>query len=325
MTAAVRLPVEQNTPEWLEARQHGIGSSDAPVIAGERGSVLELYAIKRGELPAPEPDDVTARLFEWGHRLEPVIADWYSESTGRKLRREARMLQHRDVPWAFASLDRTVVGERRVVEIKSARFGWKPEPGAPVPGRVFAQVQHQLWVTGFEVADVVVLVGGSLPSIHEIGRDDSYIDDLAFLERDFWARVEGGMPPPADGSENARRALAALHPRNDGTMLPQSPVLDEMAVRLREAKWAAKAAAADLDTVENAIRAVIGDADGFDGSWGRITWKRNADGTRTDWKALADDLLPLPDAERLPLIDKWTRPVEGPRVLRAKFEGVSDD
>jgi putative phage-type endonuclease len=327
MRAPERLAVRQGTPEWLALRRTGIGSSDAPVIAGERGSVLELWAQKSGLVEPETPDEDTARLFEWGHRLEPVVADWYADTTGRQLQRVNQMLRHPEVAYAFASLDRRVVGERRLVEIKTTRFGWTG--GEEVPGAVLAQVQHQLWVTGYEVADVAVLTGGSEPRVHEIPRDDTFIADLAFLEAEFWGWVMSGTRPPVDGSENARRVLAKLHPRNDGTLLPLTPDVDALVSDWLAAKAAVKQAEATEATHANALRAVIGDADGVEG---RVTWKKNADSARVNWPAvakvyrsvierlgpIADSVLStevgttaLDDVESI-----YTTTVEGPRVLR---------
>lgn len=315
---ALPLPVNQGTPEWLERRRSGIGSSDAPVIAGERGSVIELWAQKAGLVEPDEPDEQTASLFEWGHRLEPVVADWYSDKTGRKLRRVNRLLQHPSVPWALASLDREAIGEKRIVEIKTTRWGWTR--GEDIPGDIQTQVQHQLWVTGYDVADVAVLVGGSEPRIIEVSRDDAFIDDLAFLEAEFWGWVESKTRPPVDGSENARKVLSRLHPVNDGTLIPATLEMDSVAIQLRDARQLAKAAQDRADTLENAVRALIGDADGIVGDWGKVTWKKNADSAKTDWKILAESLAKAVDPETAAtLTSLYTRTVEGPRVLRCDF------
>src|SRR4051812_7243626 len=103
---AVVLPVRQGTDEWLAARQHGIGSSDAAVVAGEKGSIIALWGEKTGLVPRPEPDAELAERYAWGHRMEPLVAEAYTEREGRPLRRAARMLRHPEVAFAIASLDR---------------------------------------------------------------------------------------------------------------------------------------------------------------------------------------------------------------------------
>lgn len=319
---AVSTGVRQRTPEWLALRSQGIGSSDAPIIAGESGSVLELWAQKAGLVDVEEPDEATASLFEWGHRLEPVVADWYADHTGRQVQRVNQMLRHPQVEYAFASLDRRVVGERRIVEIKTTRWGWTG--GEEVPGRVQTQVQHQLWVTGYDVADVAVLTGGSEPRVYEIPRDDSFIADLAFLEAEFWGWVQSGTRPPVDGSENARRVLSKLHPRNDGTLVPSTPDIDAVARDWQAAIATAKETEARADTYANALRSLIGDADGIEGAWGRVTWKKNADSKRVDWPTVANEV-GLSDPELLAAtIAAHTTTVEGPRVLRPSWKGSSE-
>jgi putative phage-type endonuclease len=322
MTAAVATGVRQRTPEWLALRNQGIGSSDAPIIAGEFGSVLELWAQKSGLVEVEPPDEATARLYEWGHRLEPVVADWYADFTGRQVQRVNQLLRHPQIAYAFASLDRRVVGERRLVEIKTTRWAWTG--GETVPGSVQTQVQHQLWVTGYDVADVAVLTGGSEPKVYEIPRDDAFIADLAFLEAEFWGWVQSGTRPPVDGSENARRVLAKLHPRNDGTVVPSTPDIDAVARDWQAAIAAAKEADARADTFGNAIRALIGDADGIEGPWGRVMWRKNADSKRIDWPTVANEV-GLFDPELLAAtIAAHTTTVEGPRVLRPSWKGSTE-
>ena len=113
------IPVRQGTPEWLEARRQGIGGSDAAIVIGESPyrSPYDLWAEKCG-LVAPAPE--TAAM-AWGRRLEPLVAAAYTEATGRRLRRVSRLLRHRERPWQLASIDRAVIGEKRLVEIKTTR------------------------------------------------------------------------------------------------------------------------------------------------------------------------------------------------------------
>lgn len=312
---AVRTEFVQGTDEWLAARRQSIGSSDAPVIAGERGSIINLWAIKSGRLEPEPPDADTARLFEWGHRLEPVVAEWYSDFTGRPLRRVNRMLLHPTIPFLSASLDR--VAKDRIVEIKTDRWGWKGDE--KLPGAVKAQVQHQMYVSGYEVADIAVLTGGSEPEILTEERDNGYIDDLLYLEREFWGHVQDGTAPNADGSETTRRAIARMHPRDDGTWLEPTQIIRELAESLASARSLKKSSTADEATLANAIRLIVGDASGVAGI---LSLKKIADSTRTNWPAVAGayrTLLEQMAADPLYLEEIegiHTNPVDGPRHLR---------
>jgi len=323
---ATRLELVQGSAEWLAARADGIGSSDMPVIAGESPyrSPLELWAEKTGKVGPAEIEPATRKLMDIGKRMEPVLLDLYEAETGRKARRAPRMLAHPEIPWARASLD-AEAPVRRIVEAKWTHARrWSQ--GDPVPADVLIQVQWQMFVTGRRVVDVVALVGPEL-RIVEIGRDEAMIDDLLFLAADFWQHVQDGTPPAVDGSESTRRALARIHPANDGTMLAADPEVDAVVADLIAAKAEAKALESHVGSLENTLRALIGDADGIAGSWGRLTWKRNADSTRTNWPAVAE-------AYRLRLLESGTDPdeieavqsihtgtVEGARVLRLSQKG----
>jgi len=71
--------------EWLAARKDYITASDVAIILGHHPhkSALTLYNEKIGLL---EPDDLSGNEnVKWGKRLESVIADVYTEETGRNL------------------------------------------------------------------------------------------------------------------------------------------------------------------------------------------------------------------------------------------------
>jgi putative phage-type endonuclease len=348
MPSPVPMAVRQGTDAWLAARREGVGSSDAPIIAGEKGSIVELWAEKTGLAPRPDPDASLAERWAWGHRLEPVVAEAYTERTGRPLRRANRLLRHPSIPWALASLDRVSArkGERRIVELKITAIDAKYAEGE-VPGDVFAQVQHQLWVTGYDVADVAVLEPGWHLGIYEVPRQDDYIDNLMYLESDFWNHVTIRRRPPVDGSENARQVLARLHPRDNGIVIAADPLWEDLAQQIRRSRHRAKAAVDEVGTLENAARALLGDASGVEGGSWRITWKKNADSQRTDWKSLGPvyartvDTLVHELRGHVPafalegtdvstdeglaqvheaLTSIYTQTVEGPRVLRLRFK-----
>jgi putative phage-type endonuclease len=310
---AVTIPVRQGTSEWAAARRHGIGGSDAPIVIGESPyrSPNELWAEKVG-IVAPAPEN---EAMAWGRRLEPLVAAAYTEATGRRLRRVTRLLRNRERPWQLASIDREVVGERRLVEIKTTRSSRWDGTDA-VPGDVLAQVEHYLSVTGYDVADVAVLVGGSDLRVIEVGRDDAYIRDLVELETDFIRRVESRTAPPLDGSDATRRTLGRLYPSDDGSQLPATPETDRLLADLREARERATDAADRAATIENALRGFMGSASLLVGASYRVSLRKNADSRRTDWLAVATELRPDPS-----LVARYTATRDGPRVLRVTFGG----
>lgn len=337
----MRLPVRQNTDEWLALRRTGVSASMMPVITGNRPGLMGLWAEHCGLAEPEAPDAALQELFDIGHALEEPIAQLYAARTGRPVKRVDHMVRHPEIAWAYASLDRVsaVKGERRVIELKYAPHRWGDEVDE-VPPAVQDQVQWQLLVTGWVDADVAVLRGGRL-DIHAIVADPAYQDSLLTLARWFQGLVERRERPPIDGSEDTRRTLAAMHPRDTEPELDPTPELSAMALRIRETTAALKAAKAADDEARNVMRGLLGDSAGVrDEALGyRVTWRRSKDGvvTTTDWQAVArayreviERMYPSAGAElvatsepaaldAIEALHTATEEREGSRVLRPYF------
>src|SRR5690554_5639405 len=285
--------------EWLKVRKQGIGSSDAAAAIGMNPyqSQLELWMVKTGRdagLPKPNSDDPSSPVY-WGHVLEPIVAEQYSQQTGRKVRRVNAVLQHPDPDkhWMLANLDYSVAAddEVQILECKTAgEFGsrlWKDG----VPDYIQCQVQHQLAVTGKQAADVCVLLCSQDLQMFHIKRDEEVINRLIELEREFWHYVETDTPPPSDGSDSSGRALQALYPRDAGSVLDFSENeslcgdFDEM-LDLREQLSRLQARESAL---KQRIQESIGDASKAVFASGEVTWKRSQDSTVLDSKKLLQE------------------------------------
>lgn len=330
--SAMAAPIRQRTPEWIAWRRRHITSADAAVLAGERGSMFQLWAEKR-DLAEPVFDDDTEDLMQIGELLEPSLRSLYSSRTGRPIRQRHISIESPDWHVAGASLD--AESGRRIVETKwSHSVEWfravaegSPDP---VPAKTMAQVQWQMYVARRDVADVAILLGREFKVI-EVGRDDGYIGNLLYIARWLWPYVESGERPPVDGSDATTQTIRRLHPADNGGWLPATPELADLVDQLREAKVLSKEAEAHEGTVANALRAILGD---WSGITGLISNKKNADSQATDWKSYAagleaflDDALDdhgelWPEVrarlrEQAPALRSLhTTTKEGPRVLR---------
>ncbi len=316
--------IKQRTPEWLAARSMTIGSSDIPIIVGESTykSAHTLAAEKLG-LVSSEVDAETQELFDIGNLMQPTLLAIYELKTGRKVRAVKGWRVHKEIPWATASLD----GEapvKRIVEAKWTNAArWRS--GEAVPGDVQAQVQWQMFVLGWDVADVVALAGGT-PRIELVERDETMIDNLLYFAREFYGRLEKGELPPVDGSESTRRTLAARYPRDNGVMLPATTELTNTVAALADARARKKEAEADDGTIGNALREIIGEAAGIEGL---VALKKNRDSTRTNWPAVASAYRSLLEevqpAEALDVIvSLHTDTAQGVRPLRLLSKGSSE-
>ena len=286
--------------DWLQVRKQGIGSSDAAAACGIHPylSMLELWMIKTGRMSS-DIDTSNNNGIEgysplyWGNTLEPMVAKYYQEHTGNKVRRVNAILQHPDPDKAFmlANLDYAITGsdEVQILECKTAG-----EHGAKlwkhgVPLYVTCQVQHQLAVTGKTAAHICVLLCGHEAKIYKVERDERLITSIMEHERLFWQYVETDTTPTPDHSESAARALKQLYPAPE----PSSKVDlrdDDGANKLFEQLLSYRDYMQELeqrhDQVKHQLQSLIQDNEVAVFSMGAISWKRSKDSVGLDSKAV---------------------------------------
>lgn len=197
---------------WLKERQQGIGSSEAAAAIGLSSyeSRLGLYLKKTGALEPFEGNEAT----EWGLRLEPLVAEAYSERTGYSLPQEQIFVRNTVLPWQLATIDR-IRSDGRIVELKTVGMrmaGKWGEPGSDeIPQEYLVQVLHQLAVTDTDVADVAALICGQELRIYTVERDDRAVAEIVDREAEFWDRVQNAIPPEPDPDRD-RSLLIKLFP-----------------------------------------------------------------------------------------------------------------
>lgn len=289
---AVVLPVRQGTPEWLAAREHGIGASQAAAAIGvsEWQSPIGLWAEKLGLVP-PQPANVNMEI---GQALEPLIARKYTEATGVKVRRANNLRQHPTHAFMLASLDRRA--GRKPIELKySARAVGYGEPGTDeVPDDVLVQVLHQLAVVDEAEGEVALLKPGAEDVlIYVIARTPEA--EAAIVEREgaFWEHVQSRTEPAVDGSEATKRALAAMYPRliaDHVLEVPADSALEAALAELRDVRGRQDADQLRRDEIEASIKAAmlrekatLVRADGV----GEIPWRATKPRETTNWQPVA--------------------------------------
>ncbi|WP_313205975.1 YqaJ viral recombinase family nuclease [Psychrobacter faecalis] len=282
--------------DWLQFRKQGIGSSDAAAACGIHPylSMLELWMIKTGRMSSDIDESIEGYSpLYWGNTLEPMVAKYYQEHTGSKVRRVNAILQHPDPDNHFmlANLDYSVVGndEVQILECKTAgEHGtklWKHG----VPLYVTCQVQHQLAVTGKTAAHICVLLCGHEAKIYKVERDERLIESIMEHERLFWQYVQTDTPPRPDHSESAARALKQLYP----TPKPSSKVDltdDDGANKLFEQLLSYRDYMQELeqrhDQVKHQLQSLIQNNEIAVFDKGAISWKRSKDSVVLDSKAV---------------------------------------
>lgn len=313
MTVELARATKQRTPEWYAERRTGIGSSDAPVIAGVGwGDVHELYLQKLDLAPEPEQNEP----MRWGRLLEDAVAEGYTEMTGNRLRRMNLVQRSREHPWMLASIDRAIIGRRRLVEIKTARFKddeWGPAGSDVVPDRVRVQVQHQMIVTGYREADVAVLFSGSDLQTFTVGHSQPLADKLVVMEEAFWRYVETRTPPP-----KVAPVATVIHDE----AIDADERITSMVAQLREDRARYAEAKVSREATETALKGALQDNAVVKGEGFRITYRQGKDRAEVAWDQVARSYRHLLDGHpELDVIESlYTRTKAGTRPLIVKWE-----
>lgn len=287
--------------QWLEARKHGIGGSDAAAILGlnNYATPYTVWLEKTGRAESADLSD-NEKVY-WGNVLEDVIAQEFAKRHPEfDVQNPNAMFVSEDHPYMFASVDRLVYDlhnlkyNMAVLEIKTCGERRRSYWDDGVPAYYLAQVNHYLAVTGFKTAYVAVLIGGQEYREYKIGRDDTDIAYLIEKEHEFWQMVETDTVPPFVGSSVDNAALLDQHPASEGEFL--SALDDDLSIiELEEIKASIKTLEKDKKRLESELRAIIGDAKGINTPRYKCTWVRT-ESKRFDAKRFESDHPDLYDA-----------------------------
>lgn len=251
---------ELDHEQWLRSRRFGIGGSDVGAICGLNRwkSPMAVWVDKTSD--TVEDSDPSEAAY-WGTKQEELVAQEFSLRTGKKVQRRNAILQHPEYSWMLANLDRVVVGEKAILECKTAseymKSEWKDDE---VPESYILQCQHYLAVTDYDKAYIAVLVGGNKFIWKEIGRDEEIINYLIRFEKEFWNLVETKTPPIMDGSQASTEVLNKMYPNS---VLGNEIALPGEAVELIKKRDEVKTLIKDLETqqneIENKLKAMLQD------------------------------------------------------------------
>lgn len=184
--------------EVREARKSCIGGSDARIImSGDQLAIEQLWAEKRGDRAATDLSDVL--LVQMGNITEDLNLDWFElTNPGFVVTDEQARLAYSQWPVAMSTLD----GKVRDIETNSAHaiieakfmlpFGWSMEKAVE---KYYAQLQHNMMVTGLTMAKLSVITGAGLYACHDVPADEFWQAGLLDAERAFWDCVQTGKMP----------------------------------------------------------------------------------------------------------------------------------
>jgi putative phage-type endonuclease len=235
------LMIDQNTPEWFEARRYRITASEISGVLRNPKRAARDYIRKALGRPATFPGNAATA---YGHEAEPVAATWFADKYDMMLQRVGFVVDHHDDRLG-CSPDRIAIedGNEVLLEIKCPYTAGIPEDVQPDHVQ---QVQFQMGVTGVhkafvlywtpEAARVFVMhfdkdwwhsaldqlarFFGELPprELWEAwldgaeGQEDTRSDEQWQEAARVWIRAKQAADAAAEAEEEARAALLALSP-----------------------------------------------------------------------------------------------------------------
>lgn len=311
MVLAKITTADMSRDEWLDARRAGIGGSDVGAIMGfnQYKSAYQVFLEKTGQYH----EEVDNEAVYFGNALEDFVAQEFAKRTGKKVRRLNKMLVHPEHDFMLANLDRVVVGERAVLECKTAseyvKEAWE---GEEIPASYLCQVHHYLAVTGFEKAYIAVLVGGNKFIWKEIERDEEFIEILIDREKDFWENhVLKDVAPPIDGSDATNDLIKKMYPQDDGTAIMLTKDDDVLLDAIDSISSEIKALEQQKKEYENQLKLKLENATEGHSQRHKVTFKTVVS-NRVDSKRLKVD---APD-----IYDKFIKPSSSRRLTIKKLE-----
>jgi putative phage-type endonuclease len=267
------------TAEQIAARPFSIGSSDAAAALGlvPQKSPFRVWQEKRQEV---QPEDLSDNeAVELGTLLEPVVSTLFERRTGKRLFRVNDTIVHPRLPFMTCNIDRRVVGEHKLAEIKTVGHwaaqsdDWGDVGTDAVPFPKAVQVQHQLaCLPQYESGYLPVLVAGQNFRLYEIPRDEEIIAMLEAYLTAFWQGVIDGVPPAPTTLAQAQERW----PKSVGRSILATPEIVQSVQELKETKAAIKHLKTEEERLQGEIAIFLGEADALmsvDGSTELLTYR----------------------------------------------------
>ena len=259
--------------EWLAIRRQYIGGSDAGAIIGMNpyNSAFSVWAEKTGRVPEFE-GNVSTRV---GTYLEDIVAHMFMEETGKKVQRLNFTIVNPEYPFACANIDREVIGEDAVLEIKTTNsfVNTKKFKTGEYPEQWYCQMSHYLAVTGAKKAYLAVLSECRDFRVFELERDEEEINALMNAEKWFWdSYVVTGKTPPADGHSATSDTIKELFQTDGGGSLDLGTI-DATFERRKTLNQHMKDLKTELDSIDNSIKLLMGSASSATCGRFSVSWK----------------------------------------------------
>jgi len=199
--------------DWQRLRKNSVGGSDVASILGIskfRGKLSVWHDKCTDVMQEDNP------LFEWGRRLEPVVADKFADAHPDWKSESLPMIVYGDNEWESANIDRVITledGSKAILEIKTTDVSnssdWDDDK---VPDYYITQIQWYMGITGIKKGYFACLIGGNKYIEKEIDFDERLFSILQKSVEAFWLNhVVTGVPPNVETVHDAE-AIKLVYP-----------------------------------------------------------------------------------------------------------------
>lgn len=195
------IKLAQGSSEWLAYRVKMRNASETAAVMGLSPwtTPYQLWLLKTGRAVTP-----VTKAMQHGTDTEPAARAAYEEQTGNVM--QPLVLQ--DGPYS-ASLDGITFDQDLILEIKCPVRGtrsdlWQDVSAGAVPEHYMLQVQHQLMVSGAQLAHLWVF-DGQRGLLHEISREEAVIDRIRTAWEAFQVFLDTDTPPPLSDADTVQR------------------------------------------------------------------------------------------------------------------------
>lgn len=281
--------------DWLKLRKEGLGGSEMAAIMGFNPycSPLDIYEDKVSD----EVKNIDNKHTRFGLRMEDVIADWWSDIEGRKVRRENKMAMHDDLP-LFVNIDRLILKKEDAeysgngpLEIKTTTKWtyerWFEEDSDVIP-IFYPQLQHAMGIYGYDYGCAGIMIA-ELKEVKPLyfERNDEFIEQMWEQAVQFWFdHVVPKKPPEPRTNDEVRR----VYKEASGEIVQANEEILKAHEQLKRVKDDLKELKQKKETLEVQVKNFMGNASFVEYMGDTLfTWKQSKGRKKFDKARLKEE------------------------------------
>jgi len=300
--------------QWLSERKRCVAGTDIGAILGIN-PWKNQFAVWLEKISETKIEHDENEAMRWGTRLEPIVAQAYTDFTGNALEKGQ---------FIFKDIDGLPIGGTpdylstsdipTVIEIKTAgrATGWGDAGTDQIPMQYLSQVQWYAGLLKMPMAHVAVLIGGNDFRVYNVAFDAELWANMIAAARKFWQHVTSKTPPTIDGSQECRVYLSQKYPEGGAGLIrePEESLLYDVEQHISFSNHI-KLLEEKKELLSNRILSALGEHDGIITDAGKLSVVRSTSSSKIDYKAVCGELNPP-----IELLAKYTETKQRAAYLR---------